>query len=557
MCGRSNGRYGDARMPGSLPSQMNVKPSFQFASSRGRRIYYYLWVVLKNLIGWALILASPPVGLVAPGPMGLPLFLIGFAMITFPGKRGLTARVMRGRPLKKNSAQTISGEIVAAFALPALMVWILSIGFYAQMQRHGPTLVWTVYGLSVIAAGMIVRLSVRAINYGLSFVPSLRRKVRPWMRQRGINLLPPRRRRRLIRGVASTVTDLDTGILEMDKSFWKAAKPWIRRTITFLFLAAIFFWMGRKIARHWSDVRGRVGLISLPEFVIAVAMFALFLFAVRALSWRRILKGLGYPLPVAPAVRIWSTSELARYVPGVIWQVAGRAYLALPYGVSKTVCAASQVLELTIFLLANILLGAGCLAVFGLRNVQGDARIRLLEMLALVPLLLLMLYPGIFYGVLDWVLRLMGRPSHAKRLSAGQLAGLLVWAIVGLLWQNLAVFLIVARPLGLHWSKWYVVTGSYSLAWCAGFIVILSPGGLGVREPVFMLAMRFALPQYVRDQFSNKADMDAFVFFLAALLRLWTIAGEMVVFGLAYLADATVRGGRTQRGEVEAGGAGG
>ncbi len=520
---------------------MNLKPSVPIASSRGRGVYYYLWVVLKNLIGWALILASPPVGMVAPGPMGFPLFLIGFAMITFPGKRGLTARVMRGRPFEKNSARTICGEVIAAFALPALMVWILSIGFYAQMQRHGATLVWAVYGLSVVAAAMVVRLSVRAINYGLSFVPALRRKIRPWMRQRGINLLPPRRRQRLIRGVASTVEDEDTGILEMDKSVWKAAKPWIRRTITVLFLAAIFYYMGRKIGRHWSDVRGRIGLISLPEFVIAVFMFALFLFAVRALSWRRILKGLGYVLPVAPAVRIWSTSELARYVPGVIWQVAGRAYLAKPYGVSKTVCAASQILELTIFLLANILLGTVCLAVFGLRNVQGDAHVRLVELLGLVPLLLLMLYPGIFYGVLDWVLGLMGRPSHTKRLTAGQLAGLLVWAIVGLLWQNLAVFLIVARPLGLHWSKWYVVTGSYSLAWCAGFIVILSPGGLLVREPVFVIAMHFALPQYVRDQFSNQGAMDAFVLFLGAVLRLWTIAGELVVFSLAYLADAAGR----------------
>jgi hypothetical protein len=208
-------------------------------------------------------------------------------------------------------------------------------------------------------------------------------------------------------------------------------------------------------------------------------------------------------------------------------------------------------------LLANILLGAGCLAVFGLRNVQGEARFRLLEMLALVPLLLLMLYPGIFYGVLDWVLRRMGRPSHAKRLSARQLAGLLVWAIVGLLWQNLAVFLIVARPLGLHWSKWYVVTGSYSLAWCAGFIVILAPGGLFVREPVFVAAMHFALPQYVRDQFSNQGAMDAFVLFLGAVLRLWTIAGELIVFSLAYLADAAgrQRGRRVGQGaEVEAGG---
>ena len=54
--------------------------------------------------------------------------------------------------------------------------------------------------------------------------------------------------------------------------------------------------------------------------------------------WRRILIGFGHYLPVAPATRIWSTSELARYLPGVIWQVAGRVYLVKPYGVRGSVC---------------------------------------------------------------------------------------------------------------------------------------------------------------------------------------------------------------------------
>jgi hypothetical protein len=519
---------------------MKDKASFQIAGWRGRRVYYYLWVVLKNLIGWALILASPPVGLVAPGPMGLPLFLIGFAMITFPGKRGLTARVMRGRALQKNSAKTICGEIIATFALPALMVWILSIGFYAQMQRHGAALVWMIYGLSVVAAGMVVRLSVRAINYGLSFVPALRRKVRPWMRQRGINLLPPRRRQRLIRGVASTAADLDGGILEMDKTFWTAAKPWVRRIISFVLIAAIFIYIGKSTASHWGNLKGRAHTIRIGNFVVAAVMFAMFLFGVRAISWRKILSGFGHRLPLAPAVRIWSTSELARYVPGVIWQVAGRAYLALPYGVSKTVCAASQVLELIIFLLANILVALGCLVFFGFKNVHEQARIWLVAVAAMMPLLMMMLHPKIFYGGFDWVMRRMGKSPLTARIGGFELMKLLLWAIVGLLWQSLAVFLIVAGPLGLHWSKWWLVTGSYSLAWCAGFLVIASPGGLGVREVVFMEIMKFALPNYVRVQFAA-GDLRAFLLFLA-WLRLWTIAGEMIVFSMAYLADAAGRG---------------
>src|SRR3712207_2627477 len=59
----------------------------------------YFWFILKNVVGWIFILGSPVLGLAVPGPGGIPVFLIGFALVTFPGKRKLTSRVMRGRGL--------------------------------------------------------------------------------------------------------------------------------------------------------------------------------------------------------------------------------------------------------------------------------------------------------------------------------------------------------------------------------------------------------------------------------------------------------------------------
>ena len=103
-------------------------------------------------------------------------------------------------------------------------------------------------------------------------------------------------------------------------------------------------------------------------------MFAIFLFAFRAMAWRRILIGFGHRLPIAPTTRIWSTSEMARYLPGVIWQVAGRVFLARPYGVSSGVCSTSQILELILFLLANLLVAMTCLLWNGFKHLHGPAR---------------------------------------------------------------------------------------------------------------------------------------------------------------------------------------
>lgn len=312
-------------------------------------------------------------------------------------------------------------------------------------------------------------------------------------------------------------------------------KTWVRPIASVLLMGAIFGWMGYRVAGHWGDVRDRAGLISKPKFLIASVLFAVFLFAFRSLVWRRILKRFGYRLPITPAVRIWSSSELARYIPGVVMQVAGRVYLVKPYGVPGTVCAASQVLELVTFLMANLLLGFGCLVVFGVRHITGPERWWIYFLALLLPLLGLVLHPRIFYDLVNRVTARLKKPALVGRLSGYELTRLLLWNMVGLLVQSVAVFLIVADPLKLHWDKFYVVCGAYGLAWCAGFLAVLNPAGLGVREAVFVGIMLFALPLDVQHQFANKSTLKSFLIFLGGLLRLWTIAGEIILTGAAQL----------------------
>jgi hypothetical protein len=49
--------------------------------------------------------------------------------------------------------------------------------------------------------------------------------------------------------------------------------------------------------------------------------------------------------------------------------------------------------------------------------------------------------------------------------------------------------------------------------------------------------MSFALPEGVRRAFGDEAVLHGFLAFLGILLRLWTIAGELILASVAYLAD--------------------
>lgn len=323
------------------------------------------------------------------------------------------------------------------------------------------------------------------------------------------------------------------------KSAGKHIANWLRPVLAVVVTAAIFYYMLRPIRAHWADVRDQVQLIQLDRFALAVGMFILFLFY-RAICWRRILIGLGHRLPIPAAVRIWTSSELARYLPGAVSQVIGRAYLVRPYGVSAAVSSTSQLLELAAFLLANFVLAMGCLLWFGVKQADADARPWLIAALVLTPALALLLHPRVFYSLVNRLLVRFGKPALSQRLSGWALLRLLGRLLLALLWQSAAVFILVQPVLHLKYAWWWTIAGAYCLAWCAGFLAFWAPGGIGVREVVFVAV----LSSYLSSKTEGAVRLPqshAELFFLAILLRLWTIASELLLAGGALLVDARRR----------------
>ena len=525
---------------GDVAAGGNAQPVLK----RPSRLAAYAWVVGRNILGWVLIFSSWALGLLSPVPIGFVLFLVGFGLIWFPGKRRITARVLSGKPVPEDSRVFRVGMAVTAVVLPTLLIVYLVKNFH--LHYHASRGTCGMLALIYIAAtGVTLFFGLPMIllfNRALAMVPPTRRKARPWLRRYGIELLPPRRLRRQSRTDPTMTRAADEEIFSIDqgqvvRGIRSSVKKWGRRGLGALVTLAIFFWILRPVFNRWDDVKYQVEKTNWAHVLLASAAFAAFLLVFRVSSWRMILRGLGYRLPLAAATRIWSSSELARYIPGGIWQVVGRVYLVRPYGVSGTSCSTSQILELTIFLLANVLLAIGCLTWFGFKQMHARAQGWLILIALLAPLLVALMHPKVFYGITNAILSRMGKPRVEAKLRFRLLLGLLGWAMLGLLWQSMAIWYITTKPLDLQFTKWWVVAGAYCLAWCAGFLAFWAPGGLGVREAVFVAAMQLAIPPRVRSQFADPKVLEGFLAFLSVLLRLWATAGEVMLVGLSSLVD--------------------
>lgn len=95
-------------------------------------------------------------------------------------------------------------------------------------------------------------------------------------------------------------------------------------------------------------------------------------------------------------------------------------------------------------------------------------------------------------------------------------AYLLLWAFLGI-----AFFLFIKSLTLVSTSQLPVVTGTYAVAWSIGFLSIITPSGLGVREGILSLLLTSVLP-------------PATAMLVALLSRLWTLGAELLLGGIAF-----------------------
>jgi uncharacterized membrane protein YbhN (UPF0104 family) len=224
-------------------------------------------------------------------------------------------------------------------------------------------------------------------------------------------------------------------------------------------------------------------------------------------GWWLIMQRLGYPLPFRKSIRMVYYSALAGFLPGSMWHAVSRVYLAEQRGIPKLITTVSVVLESALNLLAAV-------AVAGLSLLAWPDPPLWAVIPAAVGLMSAVWRPDLFFRLVDWTLARLGRKPLGVSLSPGDVVRITVpfalnWLAFG------AIFYALLASLYPTLSLLYmpVVTGIFTVAWVGGYLAIIVPQGLGVRE--FIIVTLLAV-----------LGVPAPVATAAALLaRLWSLLG--------------------------------
>lgn len=232
--------------------------------------------------------------------------------------------------------------------------------------------------------------------------------------------------------------------------------------------------------------------------------------------WRFLLASLGGYLRWSRAAQTWFLANIVRYIPGNIWQFLGMAELAADDGVSRVTTFASIALHQALGTAVGLVLAALYFAVAG-KGVLLDA---VRPFLWLIPLGLLLCNPRFLDWSLNTLLRIFKRPPIKVTLTWSQLAVILlgylgVWLIMGSAFALLAASFTPVTP-----QQAAALVATWAAAYIIGYLSMLTPGGLGVREGVMILLLAPLFPAPVPT-------------IIALAARLWMVIAEVVGAGIA------------------------
>lgn len=231
------------------------------------------------------------------------------------------------------------------------------------------------------------------------------------------------------------------------------------------------------VIKNWPDVSKSIS--ALPWWLVAIEVVLAFIYVYMTMrSWRVILNDVGPAINHVVARRIFFSSQVAKYLPGGVWNFVAAAEVGKDYEISRRRSVCVLLVSMMISIVTGMLLAV--LAV--VLGPQATAE-RYWWVAALIPVGIAVLSPPVLNRIVNVGLRLLRRSALEDDMTWGGTARASAWALLGWIAIGLQLWLVLtALGMDASLSSFLLSTGGYALGWTAGFLVFFVPAGAGVRE---------------------------------------------------------------------------
>jgi len=276
-------------------------------------------------------------------------------------------------------------------------------------------------------------------------------------------------------------------------------------------------------------------------------------YGLQAVGWHFILKGLDQKISLRHSVKMWNAALIARWTPGPFMWLA-RLYLAEEYGLSIPTVGFAFLLEFCYVAVGAVAVTcAFALSLFGQFLVTGTNKgisVALITVMCICGGLLVR--PKVLRSIFKFpfMRKVASKASkaeidwdHLPHMSTSTSLLLAIYYVVMWTYSGWMFYVMALAFMPVSAASAPILVASFPGSWIVGFLAIIAPAGIGVREA----AMTFMLAPVM-------SSSSALV--LSVWSRILMSVSEVIIVVFSYLGRRFSRGTEPFKDFVTAGGGG-
>jgi len=210
--------------------------------------------------------------------------------------------------------------------------------------------------------------------------------------------------------------------------------------------------------------------------------------------WQELIKHKKVKIPLKETVFLWSMSEINRYIPGNIWSFLSRSIRFGQKNMTKKDIATSLVHESVFVLIASV-----CISLFSLQFVSNLPYVSsFFEIIPSTGIIIFVLVSIVIFIFQKRFLRLFGkrtqRISFLLPYTPQENITFLLLSIIGLLLFGFGYYFAISAVVPLPAYDFFIVSSFAVVSLLIGYLSLLTPTGLGVREGVLTIGLTQIVP---------------------------------------------------------------
>ncbi|MBN2857877.1 MAG: flippase-like domain-containing protein [Candidatus Delongbacteria bacterium] len=260
---------------------------------------------------------------------------------------------------------------------------------------------------------------------------------------------------------------------------------------TILFLTVIWF-LYKSISANFDKIK-EINYSNYDPKYMFFSVITLFVSLVYPVFvWKYLIRSMGEKINTLSALRIWFISNLGRYIPGKVFQVAGLVYLTGGEGISRSKAVQSVLYSQITANGLGLFMGLGLLS---LNSGEGSFPNHFHIILILIAVFIMIIwFPALFMRSSNFMLKRMKKETIEQSVSQKSYMIYLILQIINWLLMSLAFLFLISSYTNISLVKEPALMFILPLSWTIGLLAVFAPGGVGVREGAMSYWLSLFIP---------------------------------------------------------------